>query len=61
MFQGVALPALYWPADKVGAQTLGRLRLGDLSLVNYNHYHIRRSACRNPLLSCLARQVLKSF
>jgi hypothetical protein len=61
MLQGVVLPALYWPADKVGAQTPSRLRPGDLSLVDYNHCHIRRTACRNPPLSCLARQVSKSF
>jgi hypothetical protein len=32
MLQGVALSALYWPADEVGSLTSGRLRPGDLSL-----------------------------
>jgi hypothetical protein len=52
--QGVALPTLYWPADKVGCQTPGRLRPGDLSLVDYNTCHIRRSAWSEStdVLSC---------
>jgi hypothetical protein len=52
--QGVVLPALYWPADKVGSQTPGRLRPGDLNLVDYNTYHIRRSAWSEStdVLSC---------
>jgi hypothetical protein len=35
-YNGVALPALYWPADKVGARAPSRLRPGDLSLIDYN-------------------------
>jgi hypothetical protein len=56
MVTRVALPALYWPADEVGSQTPGRLRLGDLSLVDYNVCHIL-SICfgRNPPRSCLVR------
>jgi hypothetical protein len=54
MLQGVASPALYWPADEVGSQTSGRLRLGDVSLC-YTSCHIP-SICfgRNPprSLSC---------
>jgi hypothetical protein len=42
--QRVALPALYWLADKVGTQTPGRLRPGDQSLAIYNHCHIRQTA-----------------
>jgi hypothetical protein len=42
MIQGVALPAIYGPADEVGSQTPGQLRPGDLSL-DYNACHIRRS------------------
>jgi hypothetical protein len=54
LIQGVALPALYWLEDKVGSQTPGRLRLGDLSLVDYNTFHIRRSAWSEStdVLSC---------
>jgi hypothetical protein len=36
----VASPALYWPADEVDSQTLGRLRPGDLSLNDYIACHI---------------------
>jgi hypothetical protein len=52
--QRVASPILYWPADKVGAQTPSRLRPGDLSLVVYNHCHIRRTALSEStvVLSC---------
>jgi hypothetical protein len=51
--QGVASSALYFPADEVGSQTSGRLRLGDLSL-RYTSCHIP-SICfgRNPPRSCL--------
>jgi hypothetical protein len=51
--QGAALPALYWPADKVGSQTPGRLRPGDLNL-DYNTFHIHRSAWSEStdVLSC---------
>jgi hypothetical protein len=59
--KGVAPAALYLLADKVGTQTSGWLRPGDLSPVVYNTCHVRRSACRNALLSCLARQVSKSL
>jgi hypothetical protein len=54
MLYGVALPALYWPTEKVGSQIPGRLRLGDLSLVDYNTCHIRRSAWSEStdVLSC---------
>jgi hypothetical protein len=57
----VASPTLYWPADEVGSQTLGRLRPEDLSLY-YTSCHIS-SICfgRNRLRSCLVRQVLRSF
>jgi hypothetical protein len=57
----VALITLYWLADEVGSQTLGRLRPGDLSL-HYTSCHIL-SICfrRNPPRSCLVRQVLRSF
>jgi hypothetical protein len=56
--KGVASSALYWPADEVGSQTPGRLRLGDLSL-HYTSCYIS-SICfgRNPPMSCLVRQVL---
>jgi hypothetical protein len=52
--QGVALPTLYWPSDKVSSQTPGRLRPGDLSLVVYNYCHIRRAAFSEStvVLSC---------
>jgi hypothetical protein len=55
LLQGVALPTLYWPADKVGAQTPGRLRPGDLSLVHYNTCHIRQSTWSEStdVLSCM--------
>jgi hypothetical protein len=33
--QGVALSALYWPADEVGSQTPGRLLSGDLNYVTH--------------------------
>jgi hypothetical protein len=60
--RGIASSALYWPADEVGSQTPGRLRLGDLSL-RYTSCHIL-SICfrRNPPRSrlCLVRQVLRS-
>jgi hypothetical protein len=54
MIEGVALPGLYWPADKVGTKTLGRLRPGDLSLVVYNHCHIHQTALSEStvILSC---------
>jgi hypothetical protein len=57
----VASPALYWPADEVGSQNPGRLRPGDLSLVDDIACHIL-SICfgRNPQRSCLVRQVLRS-
>jgi hypothetical protein len=57
--QGVALSTLYWLADEVGSQTLGRLRPEDLSL-RYTSCHIP-SICfgRNPPRSCLVRQVLR--
>jgi hypothetical protein len=60
MLQGVVLPALYWPADKVGSQTPGWLRLGDLSLVYYNTCHIRRSAWSEStdVLSCTSSLVV---
>jgi hypothetical protein len=41
--RGVASSALYWPANEVGSQTPGRLRLGDLNL-RYTSCHISRSA-----------------
>jgi hypothetical protein len=52
--QGVALPALYWPADKVGSQTPGQLQPGDLNLVDYNTCHSRRSTRSEStdVLSC---------
>jgi hypothetical protein len=54
IIQGVTLPTLYWPADKVGSQTPGRLRPGDLSLVDYNTCHTCRSARSEStdVLSC---------
>jgi hypothetical protein len=57
----VASPALYWPTDEVGSQTPGRLRPGDLNLVDYIACHIP-SICfgRNPPRPCLVRQVLRS-
>jgi hypothetical protein len=59
--QGVALSALYWPADEVGSQTPCRLRSGDLSL-HYTYCHIPSIYFgRNPLRSCLVRQVLRSW
>jgi hypothetical protein len=59
MLQGVALPALYWPADEVGSQTPGRLRPGDLSL-RYTSCHILMICFgRNPLRTYLLRQVLR--
>jgi hypothetical protein len=58
--QGVTSPALYWSADEVGSQTPGWLRPGDLSL-HYTSCHIP-SICfgRDPLMSCLVRQVMRS-
>jgi hypothetical protein len=55
------LAALYWATDEVGSQTPGHLRPGDLSLVDYIAFHIL-SICfgRNPSMSCLVRQVLRS-
>jgi hypothetical protein len=59
--QGIASSTLYWPADVVGSQTLGRLRPGDLSLGDYIACHILSiSVSRNPPRSCLVRQVLRS-
>jgi hypothetical protein len=57
----VASPTLYWQEDEAGFQTPGQLRPGDLSLVDYIACHIS-SICfsRNPLRSCLVRQVLRS-
>jgi hypothetical protein len=52
---------LYWPADKVGSQIPSRLRPGDLSLVDYTLAISVDLLGRNPLLSCLVRQVLRSF
>jgi hypothetical protein len=51
----VAGSALYWPADEVCSQTLGRLRLGDLCL-RYTSCHIA-SICfvQNSPRSCLVR------
>jgi hypothetical protein len=48
--QGVALPTLYWPVDKVDS----RLRPGDLNLVDYNTCHICQSAWSEStdVLSC---------
>jgi hypothetical protein len=58
--QGVALPALYWPADKVSSLIPSRLRPGDLSLVDYNTCHIRRSAWSEStdVLSCTSSLVV---
>jgi hypothetical protein len=54
----VASSALYWPADELGSQTPGRLQPGDLSL-HYTSCHIPSIYFgRNPLRSCLVRQVL---
>jgi hypothetical protein len=52
--QGVILPALYWPADKVSSQTPSRLRPGDLSLADYNTFYICRSGWSEStdILSC---------
>jgi hypothetical protein len=53
MLQGVASSSLYWPADEVGSETPGRLRLGDLSLC-YTSCHIPLICFRrNPPRSCL--------
>jgi hypothetical protein len=57
----VASSALYWPVDEVSSQTPSRLRPGDLNL-RYNSCHILSiCSCRNPLKSCLVRQVSRSF
>jgi hypothetical protein len=59
--QGVALSALYWPADDVGSQTPSWLQPGDLSLL-YTSCHIPSIYFgQNPPRSCLVRQVLRSF
>jgi hypothetical protein len=54
MLQGAALPALYWPVDNVVCQTPGRLRPGNLSLVDYNTSHVRQSTWSEStdVLSC---------
>jgi hypothetical protein len=41
---GVALPAIYWLVDNVGSKISSQLRPGALNLVDYNTFHIRRSA-----------------
>jgi hypothetical protein len=58
--QGVALPALYWPTDKVGSQIPSRLRPGDLSLIDYNTFHICRSSWSEStdVLSCMSSLVV---
>jgi hypothetical protein len=59
--QGVASSALYWLADEVGSQTPGRLRPGDLSLIDYIACHqLSIYSGQNPLRSCLVHQVLRS-
>jgi hypothetical protein len=49
-------------ANEVGFETPGRLRPGDLSLVVYNSCHYPSIGFgRNPPISCLVRQVLRSY
>jgi hypothetical protein len=59
--KGVASSALYWPADEVGSQTPGRLRLGDLSLCYTSCHILSNFFGHNPPRSCLVRQVLTSW